>query len=158
MGFQTTSLDDTAGLAHDAGQGESLLPMAVGVFDVFPIVVCEFVENYDFTAQLFAELEDVFTLHDLARVAHTAAVANGQRTGAHGLELPDDRSQSILMRGARRLIGAIEVRFQEEVFAVERGQSQKINGASNAGRAVRGPDKSDVRGGRLRGQSHAFEK
>ncbi len=82
--LEAAGLDHASGLAHNARQREALLPMAVLLLDQLPAVGAEFIKDHHFRVQLLAHPERAFLVHDLARVAHAAAVAHRERPGAHG--------------------------------------------------------------------------
>src|ERR1051325_10458517 len=119
MSFEAAGLDNAARLAHWTRQCKALLPVAILELDELPVIGPEFVKHNDFGIELFADLKSTLLAHDGAGIAHAAAVANRKRTGAHGLDLAQDRHQRILMSGAGRWIRAVEIGLDKKIFAAE---------------------------------------
>src|SRR5712672_2787684 len=99
MRLEAAGLDHSAGLAHHARQSKALFPVAVLWLEQLPIVGSELIKDHNFCAQFLAHLECALLAHDLARIAHTAAVAHGERTCTHGFELAHKSDKRVFMRG-----------------------------------------------------------
>src|SRR5262249_48948679 len=92
-----------------------------------------------------------------AGITHTTAIAHRERACAHGFELAQQRDQSIFMRGSWSWIRAVEIGFDEEVFAAEFSEAEKLNRALHAGGAIGGLDEGHVRNRRRRIQHSGFQ-
>src|SRR3954451_24637441 len=95
MRLETAGLDYASGVAHHARQGEALFPVAVLRLEQFPIVRSELIKDHYFCAEFLAHLKRALLAHDLTRIAHAAAVAQRERTRAHGFELAQQRGERL---------------------------------------------------------------
>src|ERR1043165_3058267 len=111
MRLKAAGLDNTAGLAHHAWQSKALLPMALLRLEQFPIVRSELIKDHNFCAEFLAKLECALFAHDLACIAHAAAVAQCEGPRAHGFQLAQQRGERFFTGGARSGIRAVEVRL-----------------------------------------------
>ncbi len=132
VSLQAAGLNHAVSAKRWPGHGESLAPVRPRRLEVHPILGAEVIKDQGRKTKLLRHAEDAFALHDGPGIAHAAAIADGDRARAHSPQALHQGEQRVVVRGARRRIGAVEIGLQEEVLPLHGVDLEQFEGAPHA--------------------------
>ena len=125
--LQTAGSDDVLRFDERLGHKEPLGPMIPRRIKVPPIGFRQVFEIDDLKSQLLGQGKNSLVLHHLLCRRRAAPLAQGDPLCAPGLDLPDERSQRIVVRSGRKRVGGVKVGFEEDAFSLHRREVEKAD-------------------------------